>query len=267
MVTERKGPVPNNSSFNAKYKFSRVTLEKRLIFERGPQEPRSVQKTFTTEPKIRRRVKRHRVIYRRAKELVESFYPETLVSYEAMRLRMITEFELGNRLTILAYLGRPPQVKVERIDHDVRYVKSGTITNKVHTFKRRLPARKGYVEIFGFATMVVDREGKAWFRLHHMKQETLDEKVQSIAEFDPPSPLSESEQVGDKKGSIDNLSLSLYGVQQAQGKSLEAREKRDERESIKCDINSESESNRARKLGRLTPREEMILRLAKDPGG
>jgi len=93
-----------------------------------------------------------------------------------MKLRLITKFQRCSRQTVLAYLGRPQTIQVERIEQDVRYLKSGTTTLKEHTFKHKLPSKKGYLELFGYATLHNDyKTGKIWFKLHHERQTTLAE--------------------------------------------------------------------------------------------
>jgi len=116
--------------------------------------------------------------------------PETLVSYNALKMRLITQFDRCDRKTILAYLGRPKTRQTETIDHTVTYSKSGTTTNKVHTFIHKLPPKKGYVEIYGLAALQTDFEtvllsdfktGKVMFKLFHTRQTELPE-VQSPLE-------------------------------------------------------------------------------------
>jgi hypothetical protein len=113
--------------------------------------------------------------------LVASFYPETKVSYDAMKMKLITTFGRCSRPTILAYLGRPETRQKETVSHLVQYSKSGTTTNKTHTFVHKLPKRRGYVELFGLASLHQDfRTGKVWFRLFHTEQ----------TKIDSPSPLT-----------------------------------------------------------------------------
>jgi len=175
--------------------FEKITLEKRL----------TIEKPFTTEPKTRRTKRGNRSIRRTVEELVDSWYPETQVNYEAMRLRLITRFERCSRQTVLAYLGRPKTIQVEHIEQNVRYLKSGTQTLKEHTFKHRLPAKKGYLELFGLATLQSDpRTRRVWFRLHHQKQTRL---------IPPETPLPEiTEEVSRYGVTKDKNFLSVDSV-------------------------------------------------------
>jgi len=130
---------------------------------------------FTNAPKIRRKSHNKRSVRRTCEELVASFYPETEVSYEALRLKLITSFDRCDKKTVLAYLGRLETRQKETIEHTVNYLKSGVITNKQHTFIHKYPAKKGYLEVFGFAALHTDsKTGKLWFRLFHYEQKKID---------------------------------------------------------------------------------------------
>jgi len=152
----------------AKERIVRKTIE---VIERSLT---PIGKTFTT-PKIRRKKTGHRSVRRVAHELVDSWYPDTEVCYEAMELKLKTKFERFSRQTVLAYLGRLETRQVQRIDQQIRYRKSGTTTFKDHTFTRRLPRKKGYLELFGLATLFKNKKGEVLFRLHHQRQSTLNE--------------------------------------------------------------------------------------------
>lgn len=169
---------PGQATLNSPRNSAQIILEnqtdKKLPRERVLRKTvEIIERSFTTKPSIRRKKTGHSLVRRIAQELVESWYPETIVAYEAMDRRLLTQFERCDKKTRLAYLGRPATRQVERIEQQVRYRKTGTITHKDHTFTHRLPAKKGYLEIFGLTTLFTDRDGKAWFRLHHTIQETL----------------------------------------------------------------------------------------------
>jgi len=138
------------------------------------------------------------LVSRIAHELVDSWYPETIVAYEAMDKRLFTQFQRCDKKTRLAYLGRPDTRQIERVEQQVRYRKSGTITYKDHTFTHRLPAKKGYLELFGLATLFTDKKGKAWFRLHYTIQETL-----------TPAPLTQRVNVAIAQNESKIISLPL----------------------------------------------------------
>jgi len=142
------------------------------------------QTSFTSTPKIRRRHTGNRSVHETAKALVDSWYPETEVSYNAMKMRLMTQFDRCDRKTILAYLGRPKTRQKETIDHTVTYPKSGAVTNKVHTFIHKFPAKKGYLELFGLAALQTDfktvlpndfKTEKVMFKLFHTRQTILNE--------------------------------------------------------------------------------------------
>jgi hypothetical protein len=88
------------------------------------------------------------VVRRRCERLVALQWPAREVSYEKLRLDMITKLGLADRLTILKYLGRPQIIRRNRISQEVRYLKSGTVVPKEHRFTQFLEKKKGYIEIF-----------------------------------------------------------------------------------------------------------------------
>jgi len=223
---------------------------------------------FANAPKIRRKSHNKRSVRRTCEELVANFYPETEVSYEAMKLKLMCQFERCSRQTILAYLGRPETRQKETVDHLVQYAKSGTTTNKTHTFIHKLPERKGYVEIFGLASLQKDnRTGKTVFRLYHTRQTELNEEFASPL-INPPhesSALKEgssevSEEVKDalayakrqvsEKSTMKNF-LSFNSVPVGAAKSTDEQPvlRRDERETeIERELLSERKNLRSVKV-------------------
>jgi hypothetical protein len=142
------------------------------------------QKVF--QPKIKRKPYKKRSVRRTCEKLVNSFYPETEVSYDALKYRLMTKFGRCSRQTILSYLGRPATRQKETVDHLVTYSKSGTITNKSHTFIHKLPRKKGYIEIFSYASLL-EKGNKCYFRLFHTRQTDLKEEISP-----PQTPPNES---------------------------------------------------------------------------
>ena len=118
------------------------------------KEKRLYQKVF--RPKIKRKPYNKRSIYKTCESLAKSFYPLTKASYEAVKLRLVRDFQRCSRQTILAYLGRVYTEQVEKVYHTIE-TETSTRT-KDHTFKHRLPAKKGYLEIHGFATLCKDNK-------------------------------------------------------------------------------------------------------------
>jgi len=159
--------------------------------QHGPETPKSFSteehrlynKVFDNQPKIKKKPYRKRSIRKTCEELVNSFYPETEVSYEALRLKLIASFDRCSHPTILSYLGRLETRHKQTIDHTVNYLKSGKTTEKKHTFIHRYPAKKGYLEIFGLAILQNNsKTGKTWFRLFHTEQTKIDSPLRN-----PPS--------------------------------------------------------------------------------
>jgi len=150
------------------------------------EEKQLYQQVFS--PKIKRKPYKNRSVKETCEKLVNSYYPEKEVSYEAMRLKLICSFGRCSRQTILSYLGRLETRQKETVDHMVQYNKSGTITNKSHTFIHKLPEKKGYLELFGLATLCKDnKKGQGYFRLHHPRQTALNEELSP-----PQTPPHES---------------------------------------------------------------------------
>ena len=146
---------------------------------RGPSRQETLQRTdkgysqaFTTEPKTRRFFWHKQVVVKtRATVLQESFYPTKDVPYEAVRVRMATLLGIVDRASVLAYLGRPQHYESTLLDHTVRY-QSGAIVRKQHNIRRRLLARKGYIEQFGLG-YVYARDGEWWVHWFHSEQASL----------------------------------------------------------------------------------------------
>ena len=148
------------------------------------KEEQLYRKVFS--PKIKRKPYKNRSVRKTCEELVASFYPETEVSYEAMKMKLTCKFERCSRPTILAYLGRPETRQTEKVRHTIE---SGTTTRtKDHTFLHVLPEKMGHIEKFGLAILCKDnKKGKVYFRLFHPRQTAIDE------EFSPPqTPPHES---------------------------------------------------------------------------
>ncbi len=146
------------------------------------EERRLYQKVF--QPKIKRKPYKKRSVRKTCEELVNSFYPLTEVTYDAMRNRLISQFDRCSRQTILSYLGRPETRQIETIRHNIKT--QNTERSKDHTFTHILPAKRGYVEVFGFA-FLQQRGVQTFFKLYHTRQTEINEP------FSPPqTPPHES---------------------------------------------------------------------------
>jgi len=130
-------------------------------------------------PKIKRKTLKLRSVRKKCAELVDSFYPITEVTYEAMKLRLI-QLDRCSRQTILKYLGRPETRQIETVRHTIRTQNSERA--KDHTFTHILPAKRGLVEVYGYASLV-NKKGKLVFLLHHTYQTDLEKQFVS-----PPAP-------------------------------------------------------------------------------
>jgi hypothetical protein len=247
-------PKGNKTNQEDRFSFRHTKPSERILRKTIEviERPIVSQKTFTTRPLIRRKKTGHKLVRRIAQELVDSWYPETVVSYDAMDRRLITKFERCDKKTRLNYLGRPATRQVEHIDQEVRYRKTGTVTYKDHTFTHRLPKKKGYIEIFGLATLFTDKKRKAWFRLHHTIQET----------FPPATPLPRVMNDSFIENGSNKISLPLNSVPNYSEGQLDSgyREGRDreKRESIL----TERENRSSESI--LTLEERRILKIHED---
>lgn len=217
---------------------------------------------FTTTPRLKRKKTGHKTVRKICHALADHWYPETVVSYEAMDRLLITEFQRCDRKTRLAYLGRPKKIQIEKVQHTVRYQKSGTTVQKSHTFTHNLPELKGYLDIFGLASLFTDKKGKAWFRLYHKKQETL---------IPPESPLQRVMNVSRIDPNIISLPLSRDGEAVEKEHMVGSRriEKKEiERESLSGRENRSSESipGPQKQQPELTAEELRILKTVKGEG-
>ena len=160
------------------------------------EEKQLYQKVFS--PNIKRKPYRRGAIRRISKQLIDSFFPATKVSYAAMERRLLTQFDRGNRGTVLAYLGRPQYRQVHKLEHTVES-QSGSKA-KSHTFTRKMKRIVGYVEKFGFATLYDDKlKGETYFVLHHTEQT----KIDSPLRLPPTETLKELSQEEDWLASLE----------------------------------------------------------------
>lgn len=158
----------------------------------------------------------------------ESFYPTTDVHYNAAKQRMATLLGIVDDQSVLAYLGRPETVAKNRVSQTVRY-HSGAVVNKNHTFIRRLPAKKGYIEIFGLGHVYFKND--EW-RIHwnHSEQSTLPLSYQSEQQH---CFYYQGERDGGKV-SKEDISLPNIGIGNKQAKLMETHTETIEKEKREC---------------------------------
>jgi len=218
------------------------------------------QTPFTTEPKIHKVFwHKQQAVKNRACALQESFFPTKDVLYFAVVNRMASLLGIVDRASVLAYLGRPAYETSTPMDQTVQYLGSGVVVRKRHNIRKRLAARKGYIEVFNLGYVYVYKS--EWFiHWNHSEQTTLNsqqnEGIQSQSKVD----FSLSPKATANSTPRDESELSNH---------VETEERREEYSL--CERNSESESNRDT-LGAppnepLTPRELAILRGSREPGG
>jgi len=126
-----------------------------------------IKRPYTTEakkwPKHRRKLE---TVRERCEDLLELQWPIKEVGYDKLKMDMITKLGLCDRTTLGAYLGRPKHTNIRRVNQEVRYMRSGAIVPKEHTFKEKVAGKMGYLEVFGLAAMFM-KNGKAYFQIHY----------------------------------------------------------------------------------------------------
>jgi hypothetical protein len=195
---------------------------------------RLTERTFTTEPKLRRILwHKQTTVKTRATALQESFYPDVEVTYEAARTRMANLLGIVDRASVLAYLGRPAYESKVEMEQTVTYRKSGSQVPKRHRFYRKFAARKGYIESFnlGYSYRVKDE----WFvHWNHVEQLTLE----------PANQLQGYEASSREQPSKVDFSLSSNGSVRMEQQRLKERETEEEGGGYsQRERNSETESN------------------------
>jgi len=168
---------------------------------------KTFSKVFTTAPKTKRRKNRRNIIRERCEDLIMLQFPAREVSYQKLKMDMITKLGLCDRTTIIAYLGRPQTKVMHRVDQEVRYARSGTRVFKIHMFSETVKAKKGFLEIFGLATMI-QKNNRTYFKIHY---ENSNRKYHYTEELiSPPLPPSQMFNEGDggivpKKNSLSPI--------------------------------------------------------------
>lgn len=191
-----------------------------------------IEHSFTTEPKDIKKLSWHKqtTVKTRCHALQESFYPDNDISYEAVRMRMASLLGIVDRKSVLAYLGRLEGYVNSRVEQTVQY-ESGTTVRKHHSFRKKLPEVKGYIDIFNIGYIFAvpcdlkNPTKECWFIHWNYEIQT--------------ALLPKSEGL-EQKVSIENISLPNNGTLDNQCELCSEIEKR-ESES-KRERNSESES-------------------------
>ena len=98
--------------------------------------------------------------------LQESFYPTADVSYAAVKTRMVTLLGIVDCKSVLAYLGRPKYEQKSMMNQTVTYLKSGTVVPKKHSFRRKIAAKRGYIDVFGLGYVYADKNDW-WIHWNH----------------------------------------------------------------------------------------------------
>ena len=130
-----------------------------------------ISKAFTTEPKFRRFLKRGAFISQnRAVMFMEHLWELKLkdASYETLEFEFIRFFGTNDKRTVERYIGRPEKVDVSTGQSKIVRLnrQSGKIAQFDYLNERRLPAKKGLLEILGHITRYkVSNETR--FRINH----------------------------------------------------------------------------------------------------
>jgi len=146
------------------------------------------------EKKPRQPRRKLSVIRERCECLIRMQWPERVVTYEKLRLDMLTKLNLADRITLLKYLGRASATRSSKMMQLVRYMKTGTTVPKEHVFTTKTDRKKGYLEIYGYAQMETEN-GKNNFRIFYEnltdKQTVLQEKPPNATKGEGPKETTE----------------------------------------------------------------------------
>lgn len=188
------------------------TLRKTITYE-------VTERPFTTESKkIKRKYNKRNVVKDRVIAIRKSFFPTVKVSYSAVVRRMQTRFNLVDRGTILAYLGRLPTQHVEKVQQTVKYKKSGLITTKDHSFRHFYPGKRGYITIFDQGHLEQDKDKNVsvvWYHQTVLNAPSSTEREGLV------------QQVGSKNISLSVSSVGVGVCENGETLGLETREKRE----------------------------------------
>jgi hypothetical protein len=215
-------------------------IEQLPSVEKGP----TAQKTFTTEPKTRRHVRRS-ISGNRARDFMQHLWRKGFrktCHYKALKIQFIQKFETNDPRVVEKYIGRPGGTKRYVGSSVVRQNRnSGRIAHFVYSNQRTVEAKTGLMEILGYITI---HKKSGWVTLYHdvmsyyTKQATLNEG-DFTEKGDSPlkSPRQEIDEGLRQKSSIDDLcvcSIEAGGSkgQLVSGGSGEVRKK--EEEVIDC---------------------------------
>ncbi|MGB9915624.1 MAG: hypothetical protein ACPLOC_08805 [Candidatus Bathyarchaeales archaeon] len=164
-------------------------------------------KSFTTEPKFRRFVKRGAFIsVNRAVEFMAHLWEVGLkkCSYETLEWEFIQYFGSNDKRTVERYLGRPE--KVERHTGLSKVVRMNRMSGKIAQFEylneRHIQAKKGLLEILGYISKF--KEGsETRYLIHHERmpyytvQATLESEAREVGnllqEFGESSKVSKED--------------------------------------------------------------------------
>jgi hypothetical protein len=122
-------------------------------------------KTFTTEPQKRRHISPWSISGNRLRDFMETLFRKGLknCSHGTLLFEAQNFFETNDSRTIDRYIGRPPNVKRYPGSNVVRVNRqSSKIARFDYMNERRIEAKKGLLEILGYATR---EEGR--YILHH----------------------------------------------------------------------------------------------------
>lgn len=228
-----------SSAVGGKEKILRKTVTYELV--ETPITELLRQTTFSTKPKIRRKHEKLLIVRERCEDLIELQYPLREVGYDKLRMDMMMKLGLCDRTTVLAYLGRPQHLNFHRVNHEVRYLRSQTIVLKEHTFKQKVPGKKGYLEFFGLATMFSEN-GKTYFQIHYENSNRPYHYNESLCHLQPSeekispsnSPLQECDESKEhsvpKKTSLSPI-IAVKGCGETDENSIRGEVEKKERES------------------------------------
>jgi len=171
-------------------------------------------KSFTTEPKFRRFLKRGAFIsLNRALEFMKHLWDLKLknVSYETLEFEFIQFFGSNDKRTVERYLGRPETTQRDMgLSKVVRMNRQSGKTAQFEYFnERRIPAKKGLLEILGYVTRI--KEGKETrFRINHEAMPYI--TVQTTLQEHEPQETANLLQECEREGEVSKEDLRVCNL-------------------------------------------------------
>ena len=201
-------------------------------------------KNFTTQPKTRKHISAWSISGNRLRDFMETLFRKGLrnCSYDTLRYEAIQHFETNDPRTIDRYIGRPSSTKYYPGATVVRQnIQEGKVAKFRYTNDRKIEAKKGLIEILGYASQENGR-----IVLHHERMSYYDKQA-SISDLCV-------RHIGDVEATVSK-EVSIVDTRERERSYIEHTHK-----SVLPTVTTEKHT-----VLQLTPLESAILRVATKP--